>query len=211
MKKAPEPMPSNPQRRRVVHAGTLALLVGAAGLAACVKKPVAFQGIDITGAQYARELNLPDVDGKVRKLAEFKGKVVIVFFGYTQCPDVCPTTLAQIAELKKKLGPDGDKVVGVFVSVDPERDTPEVLKAYVGSFGKDFVALRGSIDETKAIASEFKVFYGKVPGTTDGSYTVNHTANSFIFDTEGRVRLAETYGAGPEPLAHDVKALLDGA
>lgn len=204
-------MPSNPLRRRVIRGGTLALLIGTIGLAGCVKKPVAFQGIDITGAPYARELNLPDADGKVRKLAEFKGKVVIVFFGYTQCPDVCPTTLAQIAELKKNLGADGNKVVGVFVSVDPERDTPEVLKAYVGSFGKDFVALRGSIDETKAIASEFKVFYGKVPGTTDGSYTVNHTANSFIFDTEGRVRLAETYGAGPEPLAHDVKALLDGA
>jgi protein SCO1/2 len=201
----------NTTRRRALRVATLALIAGTAGLVGCAKKPVAFKGIDITGAEYARELKLPDADGKLRTLDDFKGKVAVVFFGYTQCPDVCPTTLAEIAAVKKQLGADGDKVVGVFVSVDPERDTPPVLKAYVGSFGKDFVALRGTPEQTKAIAREFKVFFAKVPGTTDGSYTVDHTANSYVFDPQGRVRLAERYGAGPEAMAHDVKALLNGA
>lgn len=193
----------------------LGLMAGSAAfvclLAGCNKPPAVFQGIDITGAEYARELKLNDADGKLRTLADFKGKVAIVFFGYTQCPDVCPTTLADIAAVQKKLGPDGDKVIGVFVTVDPERDTPEILKAYVGSFGTGFVALRGSIDETKAVAREFKVFYAKVPGKTDGSYTIDHTANSFVFDPQGRVRLAERYGTETDGLAKDVKALLDGA
>jgi len=201
-------MQLNPTRRMTLQ---LAAVVLVTGLAGCAKKPVAFQGIDITGADYARQLNLSDADGKARTLADFKGKVAVVFFGYTQCPDVCPTTLAEIAAVKKQLGADGDKVVGVFVSIDPERDTAPVLKAYVEAFGKDFVALRGSVDETKAVAREFKVFFAKVPGTTDGSYTMDHTANSYVFDPQGRVRLAERYGAGPEALAQDVKALLDGA
>ncbi|WP_374567908.1 SCO family protein [Ideonella sp.] len=200
----------NPTRRTALHLAA-ALAIGATGLAGCAKKPVAFQGIDITGADYARQLSLPDADGKLRTLADFKGKVVVVFFGYTQCPDVCPTTLAEIATVKKQLGADGDKLVGVFVTVDPERDTAPVVKAYVESFGKDFVALRGSVDEVKATAREFKVFFAKEPGTTDGSYTINHTSNSYVFDPQGRVRLAERYGAGPEALAQDVKALLDGA
>jgi protein SCO1 len=195
-------------RRIALQLAAVALVTGLAG---CAKKPVAFQGIDITGADYARQLNLTDADGKARTLADFKGKVAVVFFGYTQCPDVCPTTLAEIATVKKQLGADGDKLIGVFVSIDPERDTAPVLKAYVESFGKDFVALRGSVDETKAVAREFKVFFAKVPGTTDGSYTMDHTANLFVFDPQGRVRLAERYGAGPEALAQDAKALLDGA
>ncbi len=199
----------NSTRRTALHLAAALVLV--TGLAGCTKKPAVFQGIDITGADYARQLNLTDADGKARTLADFKGKVAVVFFGYTQCPDVCPTTLAEIATVKKRLGADGDKVIGVFVSIDPERDTAPVLKAYVGSFGKDFVALRGSVDETKAAAREFKVFFAKVPGTTDGSYTMDHTANSFVFDPQGRVRLAERYGAGPDALVQDVKALLDGA
>jgi protein SCO1/2 len=197
----------NRRRRVALIAATSLLCV----LAACQKAPARFQGIDITGAEYARQLTLTDANGQPRTLADFKGKVAIVFFGYTQCPDVCPTTLSEIAQAKKQLGADGDKVVGVFVTVDPERDTPEVLKAYVGSFGPDFVALRGSVEETQAAAREFKVFYAKEPGTTDGSYTINHTANSFVFDPQGRVRLAERYGAGPEALAQDAKALLGGA
>lgn len=195
--------------RRLLASSVAALLL--AGLAACQKTPPAFQGIDITGADYARQLNLTDADGQARTLADFKGKVAIVFFGYTQCPDVCPTTLSEIAAVKKKLGAEGDKVVGVFVTIDPERDSAAVLKSYVGSFGPGFVALRGSVDQTKEVAREFKVFYAKVPGTTDGSYTMDHTANSFVFDPQGRVRLAERYGAGADALAQDVKALLDGA
>jgi protein SCO1/2 len=137
--------------------------------------------------------------------------VVVVFFGYTQCPDVCPTTLAELAAVKKKLGDDGSKVVGVFVSVDPERDTPEVIKAYVNSFGADFVALRGSVDETKAVARDFKVFFAKVPGKVEGSYTMDHTAGSYVFDTQGRIRLFERYGTAPDALASDLKALIGGA
>ncbi|MFO1337480.1 MAG: SCO family protein [Burkholderiaceae bacterium] len=193
------------------RAGALAALALATCLPACTKAPVAFQGIDITGADYARRLHLTDVDGKPRSLDDFKGKVAVVFFGYTQCPDVCPTTLAEIATVKKQLGAKGDQVVGVFVTIDPERDTAPVLKAYVGSFGADFVALRGTVDEVKEAAREFKVFFAKVPGSTEGAYTMDHTALSFVFDAQGRVRVAERYGAGAEALAKDVQALLDGA
>lgn len=168
-----------------------------------------FKAIDITGADYARELSLPDADGRPRTLAEFKGKVVVVFFGYTQCPDVCPATLSELAAVKQALGPAGDDVVGVFVSVDPARDTPEVLKAYVGTFGEHFVALRGDEAQTQAAAKSFKVFYQKVPGKTDTSYTMDHTAGSYVFDRQGRVRLFTRYGTGVEALVHDLKILLD--
>ena len=133
------------------------------GLLSACDRPSAdapsFKAVDITGADYARELNLPDVDGRVRQLAEFKGKVLVVFFGFTQCPDVCPTTLAELAAVKQGLGADGADVVGVFVSVDPARDTPEVLKAYVSNFGADFVALRGTEEQTRALAKSFKEQY----------------------------------------------------
>ena len=180
-------------------------------LAACQKAEdpaPSFKAIDITGADYARELGLPDSDGKRRVLADFAGKVVIVFFGFTQCPDVCPTTLMELARVKKALGADGARVQGIFVTVDPERDTPEMLKAYVNNFGADFLALRGSLEETKTVAKDFKVFFAKVPGKTEGSYTIDHTAGSFVFDTQGRVRLFTRYGTGAESLTHDLKLLL---
>jgi protein SCO1 len=168
-----------------------------------------FKGIDITGAEYAKELSLTDPDGKRRTLAEFKGKVMVVFFGFTQCPDVCPTTMVELAGVKKALGPAGDDVQGIFVTVDPERDTPELLKAYLDNFGGGFVGLRGSLEETKATAKAFKVFFGKVPGKTESSYTVDHTAGSFIFDRSGRVRLFTRYGTGAAALQSDLKRLLD--
>lgn len=167
-----------------------------------------FKSVDISGADYARALNLPDVDGRVRQLAEFKGKVLVVFFGFTQCPDVCPTTLAELAAVKQGLGPDGADVVGVFVSVDPARDTPEVLKAYVANFGADFVALRGTEEQTRALTKSFKAHYAQVPGKTPTSYTVDHTAGSYVFDRQGRVRLFTRYGTGADALAHDLKLLL---
>jgi protein SCO1/2 len=167
-----------------------------------------FNAIDITGADYAQELNLPDADGKARTLADFKGKVVVVFFGYTQCPDVCPTTMLELSAVKKALGADGARVQGIFVTVDPERDTPELLRAYVDNFGSDFVALRGTLAQTQATARQFKVFYAKVPGKTAGSYSMDHTAGSYLFDARGRVRLFTRYGTGPEPLQHDLKMLL---
>jgi protein SCO1/2 len=186
----------------------------AAGLAACgpeTPQKAPFKAIDITGAEYARQLALPDTSGKPRTLADFKGKVTLVFFGYTQCPDVCPTTLAEIAEVKRKLGADGDKVQTVFVTVDPERDTPEVLAAYVANFGRDFVALRGTLEQTKAAAKEFKVFYAKAPGRSEGSYTMDHTAGTFVFDPKGRVRLFVRYGGGTDAAVQDIKLLLAGA
>ena len=201
-------------RRHVLVAGAAAA-AAALTLAGCEPggAPAAkqvFRGVDITGADYARTLSLPDQTGTVRSLADFKGKVIVVFFGYTQCPDVCPATMAELAQIKKAMGKDGERVQGLFVSVDPERDTPEILKAYMASFDSSFVALRGTVDQTKAAAKEFKVFYGKVPGKTEGSYTVDHTAGSFIFDPAGKVRLFVRYGTGAEPLTADLKALLAG-
>jgi protein SCO1/2 len=188
------------------------VLTAAAALAACsAEKPKpAFKNIDITGAAYAQQLALPDADGKPRTLSDFKGKVVIVFFGFAQCPDVCPSTLAEIADARQRLGADGAKVQPVFVTVDPERDTGAVLNQYVRAFGGDVVALRGTLQQTQAAAKDFKVFFAKVPGKTEGSYTIDHTAGSFVFDPKGNVRLFVRYGAGADALASDLKLLIDG-
>lgn len=196
--------------RRWLLLVSLPLLTLFAGCDRLAEKP-AFKGIDITGASYAQNLKLPDSEGRERSLADFKGQVVLVFFGYTQCPDVCPTTLIELADVKRQLGADGAKLQGVFVTVDPERDTPALLKQYVGGFDPSFVALRGSPEQTQAAAKEFKVFYGKVAGKTEGSYTVDHTAGSFLFDPQGRVRLFVRYGSGAEALLHDIKLLQAGA
>ena len=193
--------------RRLLLLGA-ALLVAGCDRTAVPSNKVDFRGVDITGAEYARTLALPDQDGKLRTLEDFKGKVTVIFFGFTQCPDVCPTTMAELAQVKKALGKDGERLQGVFVSVDPERDTPEILKKYMGSFDPSFVALRGTPEQTKAVAKEFKVFYAKVPGKTEGSYTVDHTAGSYILDTQGKVRLFVRYGSGAEALTADLKALL---
>ena len=201
----------NPARHTVavVAAAFCVALAGCDKPASTPSAPAAaFRGADITGADYARTLALPDINGQQRTLADFKGKVTVVFFGYTQCPDVCPTTMAELAQVKKSLGADGDKLQGVFVTIDPERDTPEILKSYMASFDPSFVALRGSVEQTQAAAKEFKVFFAKVPGKVDGSYTMDHTAGAFILDGKGNVRLFERYGAGAEGLTADVKALL---
>jgi protein SCO1 len=192
----------------------LGLLAAAAGLLACDGSTsggaarVAFKGIDITGAEYARNFQLTDAEGKARSLADFKGKVLVVFFGYTQCPDVCPTTMAELSEVKRSLGPAGAKVQGIFVTVDPDRDSAALLKAYVNNFGPDIVGLRGSADEIRQVAKEFKVFYAKVPGKTETSYTVDHTAGSYVFDANGHVRLFTRYGSGAQALADDLRRLL---
>jgi protein SCO1/2 len=191
----------------LVAALAVGVLGGCDRLGGGAQKP-SFKAVDITGAEYARELSLPDADGNPRRLSDFKGKVTLVFFGYTQCPDVCPSTLAELAAVKRDLGKEGERVQGVFVSVDPERDTPQILKAYMASFGPDFVALRGSPEETKTAAQNFKVFYAKSPGKTEGSYTMDHTAGTYVFDAQGRVRLFVRYGSGAEALVHDLKLLL---
>jgi len=197
----------NVSRRRVL-VGSLSLLT----LAGCDRfslgsKAPTFNSTDITGAEFARRLELPDVDGQPRTLADWKGKVTVVFFGYTQCPDVCPTTMADLAAIRKSLGTDGAKLQSVFVTIDPERDTPEVLKAYVANFGPGFTALRGTPDQTAVAAKEFKVFYAKVPGRNGGSYTMDHSAASFVFDPAGRVRLYVPYGGDSKKFAADLKLI----
>lgn len=200
--------PAPPRRRLLVALGSA---VVALALAGCDRfGSAAFKAIDITGADYARELTLPDIEGRQRTLAEFKGKVVVVFFGFTHCPDVCPTTLVELAAVKRALGPDGDRVQGIFVTVDPERDTAEVLRAYVTNFDSGFIALRGTLQETQAMAKQFKVFYAKVPGKTADTYTIDHTAGSYVFDPQGRIRLFTRHGTGSDALVHDLKILLEG-
>jgi protein SCO1/2 len=199
----------NPIRRAALAAALVlcSILIGCDKPAGAGPK-VTFHGIDITGAEYARALSLTDQNGQPRTLEQFKGKVVVVFFGYTQCPDVCPATMAELAQIKKTLGKDGERLQGVFVTIDPQRDTQEILKNYMASFDPTFVALRGSAEQTKEAAKEFKVFYAISPGKTENSYTVDHTAGSFVFDARGKVRLFVRYGSGSEPLAADIKALL---
>jgi len=175
---------------------------------ACSENKPQFKAIDLTGADYARDFQLTDHNGQQRSLKDFRGKVVVLFFGYTQCPDVCPTSLAEMAEARKLLGPDGDKVQGLFVTVDPERDTPEVLKAYMANFDPGFLALRPTPEQLPALAKEFKIYYKKVEGKTPTSYTMDHSAASYVYDTQGRLRLYTRYGTGPQALASDLQLLL---
>jgi protein SCO1 len=206
----------NTRRQALRGLGAAACLMTATAFVACSDRtgdaPAApkasFRSIDITGAEYARKLELTDADGKPRSLGEFKGKVVVVFFGYTQCPDVCPTTMAELSQVRRELGGDGERLQGIFVTVDPERDTGPVLKAYVDNFGAGFIGLRGSPEQTQQAAREFKVFYAKVPGKTATSYTMDHTAGSYIFDPQGRIRLFSRHAAGPKALEDDIRALL---
>lgn len=182
-------------------------------LAACSDKPAdasatGFSGIDITGADYATGFSLTDHNGQPRTLADFKGKVVVIFFGYTQCPDVCPTSMSEMAQAKQLLGADGDKLQGLFVSVDPERDTPEIMKEYMGSFDPTFLALYAQPDKLPEVAKSFRIYYKKVDGKTPTSYTMDHSAGSYVYDTQGRLRLYHRYGSGAPALAGDLKKLL---
>jgi protein SCO1/2 len=187
-------------------------MVFAALLAGCGGAPdkPGFKLTDVTGAGFGKELNLTDHDGKPRTLADFRGKVVAVFFGFTHCPDACPTTLAEMAQVAKELGPDAGKLQVLFVTVDPERDTQQVLKQYVPSFNPSFLGLYGDAAATGAAAKEFKVFFQKQP-VKDGSYSVDHGAGTFILDREGRLRLFAQYGQGAPALLHDIRLLLSGA
>jgi len=181
-------------------------------LPGCSDKAPSFVSIDITGADYARDFSLPDHNGQLRSLKDFAGKIVVVFFGYTQCPDVCPTSMAELAEIRKLLGPDGARLQGIFISVDPERDTPEVLKAYMENFDPSFLALRPtSPEQLAALAKDFKAYYKKVDGRTPTSYTMDHSAGSYVYDTQGRIRLFTRYGSGAKSLAGDIRQLLQQA
>jgi protein SCO1/2 len=199
------------QRRvfwRLVGAWSLSTTLVA--LTGCSSDKPAFKAVDITGADYAQGWTLSDQDGQVRTLKDFAGKAVVVFFGFTQCPDVCPTALQEIAQAKQLLGPDGAKLQGIFITVDPERDTPELLKAYVANFGTDFVALRPTPEQLPKVTKDFKIYYKKVEGKTPTSYTMDHSAGSFTFDPQGRIRLYNRHASGAETLAVDVKILLSG-
>lgn len=210
MKTTSTPLPTLQGRRQAVKvmAGIASLSLAASFLSACSPEKPQFKSIDLTGADYAQGFSLADHNGRQRTLKDFAGKVVVVFFGFTQCPDVCPTSMAELAQVKQLLGPDGDKLQAIFITVDPERDTPELLKAYMGNFDPSFLALRPTMEQLPQVARDFKVYYKKVVGKTPGSYSMDHSAGSYIFDAKGRIRLYNRYGAGPDVLASDIKLLL---
>ena len=184
------------------------VLLAALAAVACGPEAPKFMASDVTGTSFGRDFSLVDHNGTPRTLADYRGKAVVVFFGYTQCPDFCPTTLAELAEAMKRLGPDAERVQVLFVTVDPERDTPALLKNYVPAFDPRFIGLYGDADATARTAKEFKVVYQKRPGQTPGTYTMDHSAGTFIFDPNGKLRVYVGYGQGAEVFAHDIKALL---
>ncbi len=195
-----------------------ALRIGAAiacatlALAGCDKLTASkspFNAIDVTGASMGGELALTDHNGQPRTLADFRGKVVVVTFGYTQCPDVCPTTLSDLAAALKKLGSDASRVQVLFVTVDPRRDKPELLRQYVPAFDPSFLGLYGDEAATLKATKEFKVYAQERAGKTPETYTVDHTAQTFVFDKEGRLRLVMSYGATPDAMASDFRILLN--
>ncbi len=185
-------------------------LVLFAGLivSACNKQEEKFLNTDLTGLAYAKDFSLIDQNGQPRTLADFKGKAVVLFFGYTQCPDVCPTTMFEMSKVMTQLGPLAERVQVLFVTVDPERDTQELLASYIPNFDKRFLGLYGNAEATAKVAKEFKVFYQKSPGKTPDSYTMDHTAASYVFDPQGRIRLYVQYGQKTEAIVHDLKILL---
>jgi protein SCO1/2 len=182
------------------------VLLLALALAACSPQGVRFHGTDLTGADWGRELRLSDPEGRVRTLADFRGKAVLLFFGFVHCPDVCPTTLARAAEVKRLLGADGSKLQVIFVTLDPERDSAELLREYTAAFDPEFLALRGSVEETRRAAQEFRVFYEKA--ATGSSYTVNHSTMTYVLDPAGRLRLAHSHALSAEQVAADLRLLL---
>ena len=188
---------------------TYALLTGATSqFIACSERGPQFTAIDLTGADYAKDFALTDHNGQQRTLKDFSGKVVMMFFGYTQCPDVCPTSMSEMATIRQLLGKDGERVQCLFVTVDPERDRPEMLKEYMQAFDPTFLALVPTPEQLVPLAKDYKVYYKKVDGPTPTSYTMDHTAGSYVYDTQGKLRLFTRYGTKPELTAADVRILL---
>ena len=185
------------------------LLAGVLSLSACSPSQPEFKSIDLTGADYAQGFELVDASGQRRQLSDFKGKVVVVFFGYTQCPDFCPTTLSEWVQVKKSLADKGDMLQTVFITLDPERDTPDLLKAYMAGFDPSFIALIPQLDQLPALAKQFKIYYKKVETATAGHYTMDHSAGTYVYDTQGRLRLYARYGLGPQALSQDMAKLLN--
>ena len=195
-------------RRLAAAALAAAALAAGALTAGCSPEAPKFRTSDITGSTFGKAFALTDHTGRAVTLADYRGKAVVMFFGYTQCPDVCPTTLATLAATMKALGPDADRVQVLFVTVDPERDTQALLAQYVPAFDPRFVGLYGDAAATERVAKEFKVLFQKQPGATPGSYTVDHSAGVYMFDPQGRLRLYASHGQPPDAFAHDLSALL---
>jgi len=189
---------------------TSALVLCMALILSGCSEPVAFKSTDISGADWGKDFNLTDHQGQPRRLSDFKGKAVVLFFGFTQCPDVCPTTLTSMRDVLGKLGPDAGRVQVLFVTLDPTRDTMPLLAQYVPMFHPSFIGLRGDDASTAALAKDFKVFYAKQPGSTPGSYSIDHSTGSYAFDPQGRLRLLLRHGETPDNVAADLKLLLAG-
>ncbi|MBI3918238.1 MAG: SCO family protein [Betaproteobacteria bacterium] len=196
------------RRRSMIGSCLLVIAIVAGGCGQPDTRPQ-FKLTDVTGANLGRELNLLDHNGRPRALADFQGKVVVIFFGFAQCPDVCPTTLSELAAVARELGKDADRMQVLFVTVDPERDTQEVLRQYVPSFDPRFLGLYGDAEATARAAKAFKIFYQKQPLKDSTTYSVDHSAGTYILDREGRLRLYARYGAGAALLLHDIRILLD--
>lgn len=197
-------------RRRVLRhvlGGALVLSLGA-GLAGCSKEAASFHATDMTGAEIGKGWSLPDLDGNLRTAEDFRGKITVVFFGFIQCPDVCPTTLAELAQVRQKLGDDGDRLQVLFVTVDPERDTPDIIRQYLAQFDPSFIGLRGDAEQVAQAAKTFKVFYAKVPIEPAPNYTMDHSAGMYIFDETGAVRLYARGGHTPDELTADIRRLM---
>ena len=179
-------------------------------LAGCqpAPQPPAFQATDITGATFARDFRLTDHNGQVRTLADFKGKVVAVFFGYIHCPDVCPTTLADFAAALQQLGPQADQVQVIFVTLDPQRDTPDLLKQFVPAFNPGFLGMVTDAETLRQLAKEYKVVYQKTSVKAADDYLIDHSAGTYIYDQQGNLRLLMPYGSSPDVIAQDLKTLL---
>jgi protein SCO1 len=184
---------------------SLALLCSLLVAAGCDSSPK-FKSTDITGADYGKAIDLTDHNGKPRHLEDFRGKAVVVFFGFTHCPDVCPTTLAEMAQVVKQLGPDGERVQLLFVTVDPERDTREALAKYVTAFDPRFLGLYGDLDATRRVAKDFKIYFEK--RKTGDTYSVDHSAQSYVIDPQGRLRLLVKHDRISADLPDDLRVLL---
>ena len=187
---------------------SLVALIALLALAGCSPGGPKFKGSDITGVDYGKGFALTDQHGRLRHLQDFRGKVVVLFFGYTHCPDVCPTTLAAFAQVMRQLGPDAERVQVLFVTLDPQRDTQAALAQYVPAFDPRFLGLYGDGAATQRTAKEFRIFYDKEPGETPGDYTLDHSSQSYVFDTRGRLRLMERESEIVADLPHDIRALL---
>ena len=179
-------------------------------LVACSRAPVEFRNTDLTGATFGRQFTLNDHNAKTRSLGDFKGKVVVIFFGYTSCPDICPTALSRLAEVMKVLGPEAEKVQVLFVSVDPERDTQERLKDFVPWFHPSFLGLYGDAAQTRAVSEEFRVFSSRREVGSQLGYVLDHSSGAYVYDPAGRLRLYVRDTASVEDIVADIRQLLAG-